>query len=141
MPKGADMKIVSAPFFNYSSSMPAGCLPGSSFDIRRIVCPFLIIGRISCLIGILRCAHGNVFCLCAVTECARKLLDCPQVIVRAQHFHQMSALDLIDHFRICHHFNQIFMQLPDKRIIIPRKQEHDPAVQIREVIPNMRFCI
>ena len=86
MPKGADMKIVSAPFFNYSSSMPAGCLPGSSFDIRRIVCPFLIIGRIICLIGILRCAHGNVFCLCAVTECARKLLDCPQVIVRAQHF-------------------------------------------------------
>ena len=60
MPKGADMKIVSAPFFNYSSSMPAGCLPGGLFDIRRIVCPFLIIGRISCLCGLLRCAHGNV---------------------------------------------------------------------------------
>ena len=130
MPKGADMKIVSAPSL-CSSLMPAGCSSGRLFDIRRI----------SCLCEILRCARGSVVCLCAVAERACKLLDCPQVIVRAQHFHQMSALDLINHFRIWHHFDQIFMKLPDKRIIILRKQEYDPAVQIREVIPNMRFCI
>ena len=77
MPKGADIKIVSAPFLIiFSSSMPAGFLTGSLFGIRRIVlldkivrCVFV---RTVCLCEIVRCVFVRIVCLGETLRCVRR---------------------------------------------------------------------